>query len=159
MFIPQNGNFYPLLWVFLYGWILYMYECLLRTQQCCKFWIIEPPHEIIALFILRKLILQTRMRSYPVGLDVWFLVRPLMYFHTTRVRTAKALARMRRLAWAIAGCLCDKYHNLMSWLIYFKILIFVEENGHKVFEGIHILKAYNFTVFAVSTVNKLISFY
>ena len=22
----------------------------------------------------------------------------------------------RKLAWAIAGCLCDKYHNLMSWL-------------------------------------------
>ena len=25
-------------------------------------------------------------------------------------------ARMRRLAWAFAGCLCDKYHNLTSWL-------------------------------------------
>ena len=25
--------------------------------------------------------------------------------------------RMRRLAWAFAGRLCDKYHNLMSWLI------------------------------------------
>ena len=25
-------------------------------------------------------------------------------------------ARMRRLAWAFAGRLCDKYHNLMSWL-------------------------------------------
>ena len=24
---------------------------------------------------------------------------------------------MRRLAWAIAGRLCDKYHNQMSWLI------------------------------------------
>ena len=36
------------------------------------------------------------------------------------VRTAKALARlrMRRLAWALAGRLCDKYHNLMSWLIF-----------------------------------------
>ena len=26
--------------------------------------------------------------------------------------------RMRRLAWAFAGRLCDKYHNLMSWLNY-----------------------------------------
>ena len=26
-------------------------------------------------------------------------------------------ARMRRLAWAFAGRLCDKYHNRMSWLI------------------------------------------
>ena len=24
--------------------------------------------------------------------------------------------RMRRLAWAFAGRLCDQYHNLMSWL-------------------------------------------
>ena len=27
-------------------------------------------------------------------------------------------AWMRRLAWAFAGRLCDKYHNLMSWLSY-----------------------------------------
>ena len=27
-------------------------------------------------------------------------------------------ARMRRLAWAFAGRLCDKFHNLVSWLIY-----------------------------------------
>ena len=25
-------------------------------------------------------------------------------------------ARMCRLAWAFAGRLCDKYHNLMRWL-------------------------------------------
>ena len=30
----------------------------------------ELSHEIMALFVLRKLILQTRMRSHPVGLDV-----------------------------------------------------------------------------------------
>ena len=30
----------------------------------------EPSHEIMALLVLRKLILQTRMRSHPVGLDV-----------------------------------------------------------------------------------------
>ena len=30
----------------------------------------EPSHEVIALFVLRKLILQTRMRSHPVGLGV-----------------------------------------------------------------------------------------
>ena len=28
-------------------------------------------------------------------------------------------ARMRRLAWAFAGRLCDKYQNLMSWLIWY----------------------------------------
>ena len=31
---------------------------------------IEPSHEIMVLFVLRKLILQTRMRSHPLGLDV-----------------------------------------------------------------------------------------
>ena len=33
-------------------------------------------YEIMVLFVLRKLILQTRMRSHLVGLDVWCLVRP-----------------------------------------------------------------------------------
>ena len=70
----------------------------------------------MALFFLRKLIFQTPMRGHPVGPDVWFLVGPFFYFCTLCVRTAKALARLRRLAWAFAGRLCDKYHNLMSWL-------------------------------------------
>ena len=30
----------------------------------------EPTHEILALFVLRKFILQIRMRSHPVGLAV-----------------------------------------------------------------------------------------
>ena len=30
----------------------------------------EPAHEIMALFVLRKFILQSSMRSHPVGLDV-----------------------------------------------------------------------------------------
>ena len=32
-------------------------------------------------------------------------------------------ARMRRLAWAFAGRLCDKYHNLMSWLMFIESLV------------------------------------
>ena len=54
----------------------------------------EVCHEIMVLFVLRKLILQTRMCSHPVG---W----------------------MRRLVWAFAGRICDKYQRLMSWLICF----------------------------------------
>ena len=62
----------------------------------------------MALFVLRKLILQTRMLSHPVGqVDVWFLFEPFVYFHTLCVWTTKA-----------AGRLCDKYHNLMSWFIW-----------------------------------------
>ena len=49
----------------------------------------------MSLFVLRKLILQMRMPGHPVGLDVWCLVRPFVYFHTSHVRTAKALARLR----------------------------------------------------------------
>ena len=52
----------------------------------------------MALFILRKFILQMRMRSYPVGLDLWFLVGPFLYFHSSCVRTAKALVRLRGYA-------------------------------------------------------------
>ena len=50
----------------------------------------EPSHEIMVLFVLRKLILQTCMRSHPVGLDVWFSVGSFDYFHTLCVRTAKS---------------------------------------------------------------------
>ena len=40
--------------------------------------------------------LQTRMRSHLLGLVVWFLVGSFVYFHTSCVQTAKALARLRR---------------------------------------------------------------
>ena len=50
----------------------------------------EPTHGILALIALRKLNLQTRMRSNPLGRHVWYLVRPFVYFHTLCVRTAKA---------------------------------------------------------------------
>ena len=39
-----------------------------------------------------------RMHSHPVGLDLWFLVGPFIYFHSLCERTAKALARLRRCA-------------------------------------------------------------
>ena len=58
----------------------------------------EPWHEIMVLFVLRKLILQTHRRSHPEGLNVWFLVGPFFFFHTSYVRTTKALARLHRNA-------------------------------------------------------------
>ena len=36
------------------------------------------------------------MCSHPVGLDIWFLVGPLVYFHTSCMCTAKALTRLHR---------------------------------------------------------------
>ena len=47
----------------------------------------EPCHEIIVIFVLYKLILR-------VGLNIWCLVWPFVYFHSSCVRTAKALARL-----------------------------------------------------------------
>ena len=66
------------------------------TSNCDR-WVkrFEPAYEIMALFVPRKLILKPHMRSHPVGLDIWFLVGPFVYFHTSCVRTAKALARLR----------------------------------------------------------------
>ena len=64
----------------------------------------------MVLFVLSKLILQTRMRSHPVGLDVWFLVRPFVYFHTSGVRTAKALARL-------GGCTGSPESSLVTCVI------------------------------------------
>ena len=79
------------------------------------------------------------MRSHPVGLDVWFCVGPFVYFHTSCVRTAKAL-HPRSLAWAFAGRLCDKYHNLMSWLIIDASLLF------RTITKVHLLVISNLTV-------------
>ena len=70
----------------------------------------EPAHDIMVLFILRKLILQTRMPSHTVGLDVWFLVAPFVYFHTSCVRTAKVWRDCAN-AYVISTI------SLMSWLI------------------------------------------
>ena len=70
----------------------------------------EPAHEIVTRFVLRKLILQTRMRSYAGGLDVWCLVGPFVYFHTVCVRTAKALARLR-------GCAGSPEPSLVAYVI------------------------------------------
>ena len=64
----------------------------------------------MALFVLRKYILQTRMRSHPVGLDVWCLVGPFVYFHTSCVRTAKALTRLR-------GCAGSSEPSLVHYVI------------------------------------------
>ena len=83
---------------------------LLRSEKGKQQTLNEPAREIMALFILHKLILQMRMRSYPVGLNVWFLVWPFVYFHTSCVRTAKALARLH-------GCAGSPEPSLVAYVI------------------------------------------
>ena len=58
----------------------------------------EPSHEIMALFVLRKLMLQTCMHSHQVGLISDFWSDPFVCFHNSCVRKAKALARLRGYA-------------------------------------------------------------
>ena len=77
----------------------------------------EPCHEIMALFVLRKLLLQTRMCNHPVGLDVWFFIGHFVYFHTSCVRTVKALARLRRWAGSPEPSLVAyAISTIMSWV-------------------------------------------
>ena len=64
----------------------------------------------MALFVLHKLILQTCMRSHPVQLDIWFLVRLFVYFHTLCVQTVKALVRLR-------GCAGSPEPSLVAYVI------------------------------------------
>ena len=92
----------------LYAWFLvgpfaYFHTSCVRTAKALArlhvLWKISmhfqmPCHEIMVLFVFRKLILQKRMVSHPVGLYAWFLVGLFAYFHTSCVRTAKALARL-----------------------------------------------------------------
>ena len=64
-------------------------------------------------------ILQTHMPSHLVGLRCLIFrrsLRLLLYFKCANSEGSGETARMRRLAWAFAGCICDKYHNIMSWL-------------------------------------------
>ena len=76
----------------------------------------EPSREIMVLFVLRKLILQMRMLSHSVGPDVWLLVGPFVFFHTSCVRTAKALARLCRCAGSIEPSLVAYMINtIISW--------------------------------------------
>ena len=62
----------------------------------------EPAHEIMALFVLRKLILQTHMRNHPVGLLTYLIfgqtLRLLPYFMCANSEGSGETARMLRLA-------------------------------------------------------------
>ena len=70
----------------------------------------EPSHEITVLYVLCKLILQTHMRRHPVGLDVWFFAGNFVSFHTSCVRRAKALVRLR-------GCTGSPEPSLVAYEI------------------------------------------
>ena len=118
----QIGRMPRLIWV-LVGFVLQLLKCFdwgNKQPWLCSVWsgfnlfaslrnlliwsLIESTHEILALFVLRKFILQIHMRSHPVGLDIWFLVWLFVYFHSSCVGTAKALARLRGCAGSPEPC-------------------------------------------------------
>ena len=103
--------------VFLY--IHHLYCFFVYSELWFSFITFEPCHEILVLFILLKLIFQMPMRIHPVRLHVLCLVsiRLLPYLVCANSEGSGETAQMRRLAWAFAGCLCDKYHSLTNWLI------------------------------------------
>ena len=80
----------------------------------------EPAHEILALITLRKLILQTHAQQFTGATSLIFgqTLRLLPHFMCANSKGSDQTACMRSLAWAFAVRLCDKYHNLMSWLKY-----------------------------------------
>ena len=101
-----------------------LHHCLLILEEKVDLQLIEPAHEIMVLFVLHKLILQTHMHSNPTGLDVSVLVGPVVYFHTL-CANSEGYGEQRRLwqNWvdvqarlSLQFRQCDRYHNLMSWL-------------------------------------------
>ena len=55
------------------AWLLVLYPVLDAVLPVCVprgILTMAPCHEVMVLFVLRKLIPQTRMRNHPVGLDV-----------------------------------------------------------------------------------------
>ena len=97
----------------------------------------EPAHESMVLFVLRKLNLQTHMRSHPIGLDIWFWSdsRLLPYFKCVNSEGSGETARMRRLAWAFAGRPCDNYSHELAHLSAFSKAAVKRCNGQWLFSG------------------------
>ena len=116
--------------------VLYQNLCYKRMRVIVQYtsaivtfhWRIETSHEIMVLFVLCKLILQTRMRNHPVRLDVWCLIRPFVYFHTSCVRTAKALARLRStiILWAGSLTLQSNHHIRSETCVDWRLFLYAK---------------------------------
>ena len=87
--------------------------------------------EIMVLFVLH--IIRTRIRSHAVRLYVWFLIGPFIYFHTSCVRTAKALARLCRCAGSlepsIVACVISSTSSWAGSNVHWNVLHFIVESA------------------------------
>ena len=86
----------------------------------------EPTRKISALIALRKLNLPTRMRSNPLGLHVWYLVRTFVSFHTLCVWTMKALARGGCTVSPEPSLFACAISTIISWAGSNYLLIFIK---------------------------------
>ena len=84
----------------------------------------------MALFVLRKLILQTRMR---------------------------------RLTRAFTGRLCDKYYDLMSWLVYLDVSEISDRPGYNNYLGVmsefHIFDIIDDSSLSIDQISPSLAFY
>ena len=113
---PAHAHFYTAEFQLNYAWVCNnRLNCSLwdsKMSDCIEFRLDKVSH------LMRLWHFHSSVKSFfkmpPSGLDIWFLVRSFVYFHSSLVRTVTAL-----LAWPFTGCLCDKYHNLLSRLKWF----------------------------------------
>ena len=84
------------------------------------FTIFEPAHEIWHFLSTVNSFFKYACAVIQVGWisDFWSDPSSTSYVMCANSEGSGETARMRRLAWAFTDHLCDKYHNLMSWLIY-----------------------------------------
>ena len=97
----------------------------MASMSHLEFTLYKPTHEIMALIALCKLNLQQSTGA--TCLIFGQTLRLLPCFMCANSEGSGEAAQMRSLIWAFAVRLCDKYDNLMSWLIYLlSVLLSVE---------------------------------
>ena len=105
----------------------------------------EPSHQIMALFVLRKLS-SSNTHAQPSSGARYLIVGQtlclLPYFMCANSEGSGETAQTRRLTWAFAGRLCDKYmYYLMRWLIYFFFMVKnvnIDRNYKRAFDMLYI---------------------
>ena len=86
--------------------------------DCIGFWSFEPCHEIMVLFVLRKLTLQTRMRSHPVRVmsDCWSDTSSTSILHVCEQRRFCRLWHVIRTIISWAGYFCFSLFRVWIFL-------------------------------------------
>ena len=120
--------------------LLYKYSCGLQVSEqvgCKQMFhnMNEPCLEIMVLFVLHTPFSNAHVQpSCRVKCLIFgWTLRLLPYFMCANSKGSGETARLPSLSWAFAGRLCDKYHNLMSWLKCYSINFSVYINHRPAF--------------------------